>query len=715
MKKSRFFTLKTMEGSRRLLGLFLLLVLAFSLMGQIISTKGYQISVSDVTIEVRGADLHFELYKPASVDSEDKLPCMIITHGGSESLAACSMMAWELARRGFVVMNVDAYGAGLSDQPTILEDGTREENYNRGATMGMYDAYQYALGISYVDPERIGAWAHSTGRHLFTSMVAYFGLNLTLNDRMLNVLYDEFGIEISEEQLTEDADEIAAQVLTDTELAVYEVRKEEQQTIVNQYLKSARLTEKAYGVEAQVAGHTVIRDPQMNLMIGLGTHEGTGNYYLGETEQYRNIFHTGEEAVVRNGWYEIPDYTKDPDAKAEYIGQIFDTTIDNSSQLKQVIENGTARYFLSPVTIHNGMLWSPRAISAALEFYTQTMGWNNGDLSDSATKPISSTNLAVGYSTLLFTGLSFFSAICMIIALASMLLKCKYFESCAVEAYKPKLSTKSKQFYLWLAAATITGFFGAWASSQADLSFTISNATMSKWMPWEPGQWRTFFMLIATAVVGIVLFAVVGLINKKANGEKLASISDMNIGLGLKPILKSCFIAILLFGAFYVTAAALNTFFDSRFLFVDVSFEVMKGYSFSRMIRYAILMLPFTLVISTLNNMSSLSNVSDWKDTAINVVVTSLGMIIVMGLGFILTYSTIDHAEVFHIHCVLSIITMVPVTNYLYRKLYKLTGSVWLGAVFVSLLLGWRLASYISHQFMAYGPNELSAFWGIYP
>lgn len=714
MEKKKRFTLSTQKGSWRLFALFLALVLLFSLFAQAVFTRGYKISVSDVTIEVRGADLHFELYKPANVSSADKLPCMIITHGGSESLAACSIMAWELARRGFVVMNVDAYGAGLSDQPAILEDGTSEEDYNRGATMGMYDAYEYARALTYVDSERIGAWAHSTGRHLFTKMVTYFGQNLTMNDRMLNVLFNDFGIEISEEQLNENADDIAAQVLSDTELSVYECKKQEQQKIFNEYLSCARLTEYAYGVKAIVAGHEVIRDPQMNLIIGLGTHEGTGNYYLGESEQYRNIFHTQSDAVVRNGWYEIPDYIAEPDAQAQYLGQLFDVTSASSSDLKDAIENRTARYFLSPVTIHNGMLWSPCAISSTLEFYTQALNWNNGDLSDSATRPISCKNLTGGYVALLFSTLALLSAIAMIVALASVLLKSKYFAPCAVEPYAPKISTKSKNFYIWALAATITGFAGAWACSQADYSFTVSNATMTKWLPWEPGQVRTFFMLMATSVVGMLLFAILGYINKKKHNDGLAKISDLKIGLGIKPILKTVEIALILFVAIYAVASIINTFFDSRLLTVDVSFEVMKAYSFSRTIRYALIMLPFTLIISSLNNMSSLSNVSDGKDTAINVLVTSMGMILLMGIGFLLTYSTIAHAEVFHIHCVLSIITLVPITNYLYRKLYKLTGSVWLGALVVALLLGWRLASYISHQFMYYGPNEVSAFWGIY-
>jgi hypothetical protein len=170
----------------------------------------------------------------------------------------------------------------------------------------------------------------------------------------------------------------------------------------------------------------------------------------------------------------------------------------------------------------------------------------------------------------------------------------------------------------------------------------------------------------------------------------------------------------ILFAAAYISAALIKGAFDSRFLFVDGSFELMKPYSFARTIKYAIILLPFTLIISSLNNLTLLQNVSDGADTAINVVVTSFGAELLMAIGFILTYSTPQHAVVFHLHAILSLIVLVPVMNYLFRKLFKMTGSVWAGAIIVALIIGWRLASYISHQFIYWGPNLMSAFWGIY-
>ena len=65
--------------------IFLALILAFSFAAQLIITQGYTIAVQHVTLEVRGADLTMDIYRPAKVTADTKLPCMILSHGGSET------------------------------------------------------------------------------------------------------------------------------------------------------------------------------------------------------------------------------------------------------------------------------------------------------------------------------------------------------------------------------------------------------------------------------------------------------------------------------------------------------------------------------------------------------------------------------------------------------------------------------------------------------
>lgn len=710
MKK---LNLSTSAGAWRVLALFLILVLLFSACANVIQTGGYKYNCKEITLDTRGASLSLEQYEPRNVSSDDNLPCVILFHGGSESLAASSMVAWEFAKRGFVVLNVSMYSCGLSEQPAVTEDGTREENYFRGGSQGMYDALEYARNISYVDNTRIGLWAHSAGVLGCGTSITLDGGYFTLNDRMLNILADEYGVSITEDMLVQDADQIAKDNLSESDYAVYLSEKYFQSTLVDNYPNAARLSPSSgFNKTVTVAGIETVRDPQVNAMVGTGTHEDDGYYYAGETEQYKNIFHTSA-TVERNGWYYVPDTSIDGVSEAEYIGSLFETTVANSELLAKAVSENRARLFFSPETIHNGILWDSDAVSKTVEFFCQTMNYNNGAIGAADANPIDTRDCSSSYWTLAFTTLSFLSAIGALVALAAILLNSKFFASCRYNVYEAKLSTKDSGFWIAVLFSVIAAFVGTWISSSGDLSFKISNATATKWLPWEPGQVRTLTMIIVTAVVGLVLFLILNLITKKKGGS-LAKLSDVKLGCGVNNAFKGLLISLILFAVIYILAAIIKDLFSSRFMFADGSFELMKGYGFMRTLKYAVILLPFTLIISTMNNMWSLKNVSDRADTAINVIVTSLGAELVVWLALIITFSSVNHGTVFDVHTILSVIVLAPVMNYIYRKMYKVTGSVWVGAALVALILGWRLASYVSHQFIYYGPDPISAFWGIY-
>nr|WP_297770681.1 hypothetical protein [uncultured Butyrivibrio sp.] len=709
------FTLKTKEGSWHLFALFMALIVIFSACASVIQTGGYRYTVKTVKIDVRGATLSFDQYQPRNIDSDSKVPAIILFHGGSESLAATSLVAWELAKRGFVVLNVSMYSCGESGQPAITDDGTREENYFRGGAQGMYDALNYVRNISYVDQSRVGLWAHSAGTLGCAAAIYLDGAYLTLNDRMLNVLHDEFGIEITEEQLTQNADEIAASALSTEDFEKYNYMKSEQEEKVSTYIKASRMSPgSGFGKTITVAGLEVQRDPQVNALTGSGTHEDDGYYYMGETDQYKGIFHTGGNTVERNGWYSVPDVSMNPDATSTYIGPMFDTTVVNSPELAAAVEDGTARVMFSPETFHNGMLWDDAAISKTVEFFVQSMHYNNGELGASESSPIDSRKVASSYWTLLFTTLSLLSGIGMLVSLIGILRRTELFESCVMDTYEPSIIVKSKNFVIAAVFATIASFYGVWQSSDADLSFKISNATATRWLPWEPGQVRTFTMIICTAVVGLILFLILGFITRNNKDGSVAGLKDVNLAYGWKNFFKSIFLGIILFTAFYVCAAFIKGAFGTRFMFADHSFEMMPTYGFMRTFKYMILMLPFTLIISTLNNLWSLKGVSDRVDTIINVVVTSFGAELCVFIALILTFSSPNHGVVFNLHTILPVIVLAPVMNYIYRKMYKLTGSVWVGAVIVAMLLAWRQAGYVSHQFIYWGPDTIKAFWGFY-
>jgi hypothetical protein len=303
--------------------------------------------------------------------------------------------------------------------------------------------------------------------------------------------------------------------------------------------------------------------------------------------------------------------------------------------------------------------------------------------------------------------------IASLMALTAILLTSKFFKTAKFDLYTPTLSTKSSSFWIAVCFAVVAAFVGTWMASSGDRSFTISNATNTKWLPWEPGQVRTMTMVIVTAAVGAALFTVLYFITKKKGGT-LAKFSSVHLNCGVANAFKSILMAVILFSVFYIMAVVIKGLFNARFMSADGSWELMSPVGFMRTLKYAVILLPFTLVISTLNNMWAIKNVSDRVDTLINVIATSLGAELVVWLALAITFSTAGHGTVFDVHTILSVIVMAPIMSYIYRKMYKVTGSPWAGAALVALILGWRLASYVSHQFIYYGPDPIKAFWGIY-
>ena len=62
-----------------------------------------------------GGMIHAQLFVPEGTSSAEPVPAILNMHGGSDYLQTVSNYSLELARRGYVVLSVDAYGSGSSD------------------------------------------------------------------------------------------------------------------------------------------------------------------------------------------------------------------------------------------------------------------------------------------------------------------------------------------------------------------------------------------------------------------------------------------------------------------------------------------------------------------------------------------------------------------------------------------------------------------------
>ena len=125
---------------------------------------------------------------------------------------------------------------------------------------------------------------------------------------------------------------------------------------------------------------------------------------------------------------------------------------------------------------------------------------------------------------------------------------------------------------------TTTTLTGLIAQAEGLESFTVGNALMNKFLPIEPGQARTYFMVYLTAIFGALLYFIIGKLNKKDDAQCLASLKEMNVAMKFTDILKLLGLAILMFAACYTAAGAINTFFEGRFMLIDGAFDLMKAF-----------------------------------------------------------------------------------------------------------------------------------------
>ena len=95
------------------------------------------------------------LYTPKNATNETPAPALICFHGNAGNARNHESWAMEFARRGFVVLSVDQFGAGNSSNFT-------EEWLSTPAFVSVGEVfYQYLLTVPFVDHENIVVGSHS--------------------------------------------------------------------------------------------------------------------------------------------------------------------------------------------------------------------------------------------------------------------------------------------------------------------------------------------------------------------------------------------------------------------------------------------------------------------------------------------------------------------------------------------------------------------------
>jgi len=150
-----------MKNSKKALCIALVVILICSIAAAALQTDFFKVSVRDINIATDNNEyIHALAFIPKNASASNKVPVVITSHGWLNTGEVQDAASIELARRGIMVIAMDATGHGLSSNP----DGSIMESvYSIG--MGMIPLVEYVTSgtLDFVDTDRVGVMGHSMG------------------------------------------------------------------------------------------------------------------------------------------------------------------------------------------------------------------------------------------------------------------------------------------------------------------------------------------------------------------------------------------------------------------------------------------------------------------------------------------------------------------------------------------------------------------------
>ena len=143
----------------------LMVLIGASLLASMIQKNFGTVVVSNVSyLNYNGINIRAKLLKPLSAAKSHPAPGVVYIHGYQNNRETSDAYCIELARRGIVVLEIDAIGRGNSGIPGQLDDPDFDSTY------GGKTSLSYLLSLPYVDTNRIGLMGHSLGAEMVYNM-----------------------------------------------------------------------------------------------------------------------------------------------------------------------------------------------------------------------------------------------------------------------------------------------------------------------------------------------------------------------------------------------------------------------------------------------------------------------------------------------------------------------------------------------------------------
>ena len=182
---------------KKRLAIALVVILVCSIAAMILQTDFGRVQVEDIYIPTEGHQyMHALAFIPKNASADNKVPCVVTSHGFLNSGEVQDAASIELSRRGIMVIAMDAYNHGLSSAQADADPGINSVG------MGMVSLVDYVTSgaLEYVDTTRIGVMGHSMGGGNACNTVMYYGAKYNEAIEAAKDPESDGGAEITEEE-----------------------------------------------------------------------------------------------------------------------------------------------------------------------------------------------------------------------------------------------------------------------------------------------------------------------------------------------------------------------------------------------------------------------------------------------------------------------------------------------------------------------------------
>ena len=634
------------KSPRLWLCIALVLVLISMLVTSAIQTDFGNVWVRKINIATpEGQNVSALLYTPKDASADNPLPLIICCHGSYNSKEMQAQNYIELSRRGFIVCTIDSYCHGLSS----VENGDNGTVDNTDRHMCMIETLEYLMAtLDCIDMDRIGLTGHSMGGFHCNATVTHY--------------------------LTREALGLGENPIS----AVLNFGCETYHTYWGLYADAAEMD-----LDAMVSGGVnemddsiASGDAPIPIDIDYGIVAGkydewfftddSGNPHHFLNEDRARLFINQVEGVNLEGPVEDGKY---------YYGQV------NGEEYLRVI--------YQPEQIHPLNAFSYEGAYACVEFFYNAFGVPNGH------EYIAPTN-QVWFVKEIFNLIGLVGIFLLIVPMVSLLLELPCFSKLKnTKALAANPGPKDKKGKLVFAISYIINGAIPALLIMPVMFWWIGQGTQEVWVSDIPHVWDHFFgqcntneLAVWTGVVGIAI-ALVLYVSYKLYGKKAGQTPE---GLGLvmpkKNILSTIALALTVIFGIYVITFFADWAFTTDFRFWMISVKVFNAETLVYALIYVLPFILFYLVNSAVvNGFNRIDSLKDWQSVALTCVGNVLGILVMI----LVEYSTLIFQGAFvwnpmRIFNLFPLVVLIPAATIVSRKLYRKTGSIYLGGILIGIL-----------------------------